>query len=123
MGRRSEGCASERNAAPNPERSFRKAKWLLVVGVFLPFFSAQATQDPEALYNRTCAACHAGQLPQAPKVGDQAAWEPRLARGVDVLVVQVIQGFKAMPPRGLCMDCSTEDYRSVILWMSGSPDT
>jgi cytochrome c5 len=43
------------------------AKWLLAVGMFLPYFSAQATQDPEALYNRTCAACHAGQLPQAPK--------------------------------------------------------
>ena len=35
----------------------------------------------------------------------------------------VTQGFKAMPPRGLCMDCSAEDYRLVILWMSGSPDT
>ncbi|MBC3422062.1 MULTISPECIES: c-type cytochrome [unclassified Pseudomonas] len=99
------------------------AKWLLAVGMFQPFFSAQATQDPEALYNRTCAACHAGQLPQAPRKGDAAAWEPRLARGLDVLVAHVTQGFKAMPPRGLCMDCSAEDYRLVILWMSGSPDT
>lgn len=39
------------------------------------------------------------------------------------LVVHVTQGFKAMPPRGLCMDCSAEDYQLVILWMSGSPDT
>lgn len=53
----------------------------------------------------------------------RAAWEPRLAQGMDVLVKHVTQGFKAMPPRGLCMDCSAEDYRLVILWMSGSPDT
>jgi len=99
------------------------AKWLLAVGMFLPVFSAQATQDPEALYNRTCAACHAGQLPQAPQRGDRAAWEPRLAQGTEQLVRHVTQGFKAMPPRGLCMDCSAEDYRLVILWMSGSPDT
>lgn len=108
---------------PNPVRSFRLAKWLLAVGMFLPYFSAQATQDAEVLYNRTCAACHTGQLPQAPRQGDRAAWEPRLAQGMDVLVRHVTQGFKAMPPRGLCMDCSAEDYRLVILWMSGSPDT
>ncbi len=98
-------------------------KWLMVVGVLIPFFSAQATQDPVALYNRTCAACHAGQLPQAPRMGDRAAWEPRLAQGMEVLVTHVSQGFKAMPPRGLCMDCSTEDYRAIIRWMSGSPGT
>ncbi|MGE8183639.1 hypothetical protein ACQKP9_18570, partial [Pseudomonas mandelii] len=28
------------------------------------------------------------------------------------------QGFKAMPPRGLCMDCSAEDYQAIIQWMS-----
>ncbi|MCW2268833.1 c-type cytochrome [Pseudomonas sp. JUb96] len=98
-------------------------KWLLVVGVLIPFSSAQATQDPEALYNRSCAACHAGQLPQAPKVGDRGAWEPRLAQGMEVLVVHVTQGFKAMPPRGLCMDCSAEDFQAIIQWMSQSPDT
>ncbi len=123
MGCRTIARALERSAAPNPERSLRMAKWLLAVGMFLPFFSAQATQDPEVLYNRTCAACHSGQLPQAPQRGDRAAWEPRLAQGMDALVAHVTQGFKAMPPRGLCMDCSTEDYRSVILWMSESPDT
>ena len=93
-------------------------KWLLAIGVLIPFSSAQATQDPEALYNRTCAACHAGQLPQAPQAGDRAAWEPRLAQGMEILVGHVTQGFKAMPPRGLCMDCSAEDYHSLIRWMS-----
>ncbi|GEM_PF-115253 len=123
MGSRTRARASERSAFPNPVRSLRIAKRLLAVGVFLPVFSAQATQDPEVLYNRTCAACHAGQLPQAPMKGDAAAWEPRLAQGMERLVTHVTQGFKAMPPRGLCMDCSAEDYRLVILWMSGSPDT
>ena len=93
-------------------------KWLLAIGVLIPFSSVQATQDPEALYNRTCAACHAGQLPQAPKKGDRAAWEPRLAQGMEILVGHVTQGFKAMPPRGLCMDCSAEDYQAIIEMMS-----
>ena len=93
-------------------------KWLLAVGVLVPLYSAQATQDPEAMYNRVCAACHAGQLPTAPERGDQAAWAPRLAQGMDTLVQHVTQGFKAMPPRGLCMDCSVEDHRTVLQWIS-----
>lgn len=54
----------------------------------------------------------------APKKGDKAAWEPRLAKGTDALVQSVTNGLNAMPPRGLCMDCSAEDYKAVIQWMS-----
>ena len=93
-------------------------KWLLAAGILMPLYSAQATQDPEAVYNRVCSACHSGQLPMAPERGDQAAWTPRLAKGMETLVQHVTQGFKAMPPRGLCMDCSAEDYQAIILWMS-----
>ncbi|MFC6335921.1 cytochrome c5 family protein [Pseudomonas sp. CCM 7891] len=96
-------------------------KWLLAVSALMPLYSAQATQDPEGVYNRVCVACHAGQLPSAPKRGDQAAWEPRLAQGMDTLVQHVIQGFKAMPPRGLCMECSAEDYQAIIRLMASKP--
>ncbi|MBP2872766.1 cytochrome [Pseudomonas sp. SWRI144] len=58
------------------------------------FNGAQATQDPEAVYNRVC---------------------------VVTLVQHVTQGFKAMPPRGLCMDCSTEDYQAIIELMVSKP--
>ena len=54
----------------------------------------------------------------APKRGDKAAWEPRLAKGTDALVQSVTNGLNAMPPRGLCMDCSAEDYQAVIKLMS-----
>ncbi|PIB48326.1 cytochrome [Pseudomonas sp. 2588-5] len=96
-------------------------KWLLAIGVLLPLYGAQATQDPEAVYNRVCVACHAGRLPNAPVRADEAAWAPRLAQGMDTLVQHVIQGFKAMPTRGLCMDCSTEDYQAVIELMVSKP--
>ncbi|MET0845511.1 MAG: cytochrome c5 family protein, partial [Pseudomonas sp.] len=29
-------------------------KWLLAAGILMPLYSAQATQDPEAVYNRVC---------------------------------------------------------------------
>jgi cytochrome c5 len=95
-------------------------KKVLVAGAVLLGLSgvAHATQDPEAVYAKACAACHNGQLPMAPKRGDKAAWEPRLAKGTDVLVQSVTNGLNAMPPRGLCMDCSAEDYQAVIKLMS-----
>lgn len=52
------------------------------------------------------------------KKGDKAAWGPRLARSMDVLVQNVTNGLNAMPPRGLCMDCTAEDYQAAIQWMT-----
>ncbi|MGE8496882.1 MAG: c-type cytochrome [Pseudomonas sp.] len=93
-------------------------KMLLVAGVLMFSFNTQAAQDPEAVYARACAACHNGQLPMAPKKGDKAAWEPRVAKGMDVMVQNVTNGLNAMPPRGLCMDCTAEDYQAVIKLMT-----
>ncbi|MGH8354644.1 MAG: c-type cytochrome [Pseudomonas sp.] len=91
---------------------------LAAASVLLLSSAAQAAQDPEAVFNRACGACHNGQLPMAPKKGDKAAWEPRLAKGMDTLVQNVTNGFNAMPPKGLCTDCSAEDYKVVIEWMT-----
>lgn len=93
-------------------------KFLLAVSLVAVAASAQAAQDPEAVFTKACSACHNGQLPMAPKKGDKAAWEPRLAKGMDALVASVTNGFNAMPPRGLCMDCTAEDYKATIEWMS-----
>jgi cytochrome c5 len=93
-------------------------KMLIVAGALLMSAGVQAAQDPQAVYDRSCGMCHNGQLPQAPKKGDVAAWEPRMAQGMDLMVKHVTEGFNAMPPRGLCMDCTAEDYQAVIQWMS-----
>jgi cytochrome c5 len=36
----------------------------------------------------------------APKLGDKAAWAPRLQQGMPQLVQSAIKGKGAMPPRG-----------------------
>lgn len=64
---------------------------------------AAATQTAAAaapaLY-ATCGACHGAGVAGAPKLGDKAAWAPRLALGLDGLTASVIKGKGAMPPRG-----------------------
>lgn len=69
-------------------------------------------------YNKSCAVCHATGAANAPKTGDAAAWEPRLAKGMDVIVASVSSGLNAMPPKGMCFDCSDEDYKALIEFMA-----
>ena len=53
-----------------------------------------------ALYGQVCVTCHAAGVANAPKLGDKAAWAPRIATGVDALTASAIKGKGAMPPKG-----------------------
>ncbi|MGL4475967.1 MAG: c-type cytochrome [Shewanella sp.] len=75
-------------------------------------------QDGEAVYNKACQVCHSMGVAGAPKVHDVAAWEPRLAQGMDTLVATIKTGKGAMPPGGMCTDCTDQDYKSAIEFMS-----
>src|SRR5690606_2464131 len=59
-----------------------------------------APRSGEAVYTAQCAACHAAGVAGAPKMGDAAAWEPRLGQGLDALVHASVNGKGAMPPQG-----------------------
>jgi cytochrome c5 len=65
-----------------------------------PAPAAATDATPPALYAQTCSVCHATGVAGAPKVGDKAAWAPRIAQGVDALVANAIKGKGAMPPKG-----------------------
>ena len=47
-----------------------------------------------------CAACHISGVANAPKLGDVAAWQPRLDKGMEALTASVVNGLNAMPARG-----------------------
>jgi len=77
-------------------------------------------RDAETLYNQSCIACHASGAAGAPKKGDAAAWEPRVAQGMDTLLKHTKDGLNAMPPKGMCMDCTDEEFKALITYMSGA---
>ena len=54
----------------------------------------------EAVYNGQCAACHATGAAGAPKLGDAAAWGPRIKTGFEALVQSALKGKGAMAPQG-----------------------
>ena len=92
-------------------------KKLLAAVFVVSAAGAYAGADMEK-YDKSCKVCHANGAANAPKTGDAAAWEPRLAKGMDVLVQSVANGLNAMPPKGMCFDCSDEDYKALIEYMA-----
>ncbi|MBL6687190.1 MAG: cytochrome c5 family protein [Pseudomonadales bacterium] len=78
-------------------------------------------QSPEAIYNRSCNTCHEMGIAGAPKLGDIDQWAPRLDKGMDVLYASGINGLApGMPARGMCFDCSDDDIRAVVDYMTAS---
>ena len=86
--------------------------------VLLMVFSASVFATAEEKYNRYCIACHSTGAANAPKTGDAAAWAPRLAKGMDALVASSTNGMGAMPPKGMCNDCTPDDFKALIEFMS-----
>ncbi len=84
--------------------------------------AAEAAQpaDPQvaSIYQRSCVSCHTAPASTAPLVGFAAAWELRLKQGMPVLVQHVREGYKAMPAKGLCSDCSDADLQKLIEFMA-----
>jgi cytochrome c5 len=71
------------------------------------------------IYQKACKNCHDMGVANAPKLGDSAAWAPRIAKGNDALLQSVMKGLNAMPPKGACMSCSDEELRSAMEYMVG----
>lgn len=71
----------------------------------------------EDIYKTSCVTCHAAGVAGAPKLGDTADWELRIEKGMDVLYASVIEGVNAMPPKGMCMDCSEEELKTAVGYM------
>lgn len=84
----------------------------LVVVLFTPL-GAQARSGAE-VFSAACVACHGSGAPGIPQKGDVAAWGPRIAQGREALYASVINGKNAMPPRGVCMDCSDEELKAAV---------
>lgn len=77
---------------------------------------AAAAPNGEALYKQACIACHAAGVAGAPKLGDKAAWAPRVKAGMPQLVQSVVKGKGAMPPKG-GSTASEAEIRAAVEYM------
>lgn len=68
-----------------------------------PAAAASAAELPasgELAFTKVCSVCHTAGINGAPKIGDHAAWGPRIAQGKEALYKDAIGGKGNMPPKG-----------------------
>jgi len=80
--------------------------------------SAQAA-DGAATYNGTCVGCHGTGAAGAPKVGDKAAWKPRIAQGKETMYKIALHGKPgtAMMAKGGNAALSDEAVKAAVDYM------
>jgi cytochrome c5 len=71
----------------------------------------------QAVYDQFCFACHAAGVGGAPLLGDTAQWQPRIDKGMDVLMASTLNGINAMPAKGTCMNCSDDELQAAVEYM------
>jgi len=80
-----------------------------------------ASPAVQKIYDGSCRTCHSNPASGAPQAGDVKAWSARVAQGREVVLGHVINGYNKMPPMGLCMQCSEDDFAAVTAYMAGAP--
>lgn len=71
----------------------------------------------EQIVRTQCAKCHQTGAGGAPKIGDQAAWIPRLKAGLDTTMRSAINGHGGMPARGGMANLTDAELKSAISYM------
>lgn len=82
--------------------------------------AASGAMDGKAVYEKYCVACHGTGVAGAPKLGDKAAWAPRIKQGQEVLYTHALKGFKAMPPKGGAMDVPDAQINAAVDYLSAA---
>ncbi len=79
--------------------------------------STSAATIGKSVYEQTCSVCHDKGLLGAPKIGDQADWDPLMKENMDVLFKRSIYGYKNMPAKGACLNCTQADIEAAVKYM------
>ena len=78
-----------------------------------------APKTGKEIWEGTCSACHSTGVLGAPKIGDKAAWAPRIAKGLDVLKQHALHGFNKMPAKGNNPALTDAEVISALEYMVG----
>lgn len=72
----------------------------------------------EEVYQAVCLACHDAGALGSPKLGDKAAWSPRIAQGYETLIKHAIEGIRSMPARGGNPDLTDGEIANAVAFMA-----
>ncbi len=118
---KSGGAPLTGSVAPAPETPAAAAEAAPETTVAAAPADAGAGDRGKQVYDQACHVCHAAGIAGAPAFGDKAAWEPRIAQGMDLLHEHSIKGFTgktgSMPPKGGRLDFSDDDVKAAVDYM------
>ena len=94
-----------------------KSFWVSLLGVAsLVAAGVTFAATAEETYKSACSTCHDAGVANAPKLGDKAAWAPRLKLGKDAMYKSSIEGKPgtAMVAKGGFSNLSDADVKAVV---------
>ena len=90
-----------------------------VASVKIPPAPGKATSPAagKATFEAVCNVCHGAGVAGAPKLGDRAAWAPRIKTGIEALHASALKGKGAMPPKGGNPALADADVKAAVDYM------
>ena len=83
--------------------------------------AALVDMSGDQVFNAACKACHGDGIAGAPKMGDKAAWGPRISQGMPMLYEHALKGFQGksgfMPMKGGRTDLSDKSVTNGVDYM------
>ncbi len=78
---------------------------------------ADAPHPGKQYYDIICSGCHDGGATGAPVLGDYARWQPIMEQPLELTKERVLNGYNAMPERGMCHFCSEFGLMQMVDYM------
>jgi cytochrome c len=76
-----------------------------------------AISAAEEMYEKSCAVCHKTDAMGAPALGDKGAWATVIAKGIEKINHNAINGLGGMPPKGGAMNLSDDQVKDIVKFM------
>jgi cytochrome c5 len=84
--------------------------------------AASGNLSGQQVFAQVCKTCHEMGLAGAPKVGDKAAWAPRIAEGEKTLLQHAIAGYQGksgvMPPKGGNPELTDDEVHRAVVYLA-----
>lgn len=90
---------------------------LFAVASLLAMQPAMAGPSGEGVFKKACMNCHGAGLAGSPKIGDKAAWAPRIKTGKDALYQSALKGKNAMPAKGGQAALTDAEVKAAVDYM------
>ncbi|MCH9637154.1 c-type cytochrome [Rickettsiella endosymbiont of Litargus connexus] len=78
---------------------------------------AQDAHLGKTIFESKCILCHKNGIGGAPRLGNHSDWAPRIKKKFSLLLKHATMGYRAMPPKGACLECSISDLEVTIKYM------